>query len=157
MFKRILAFVFVAMLVMASVGVAQVGYRDSVTGSQPTEMIDNESWTVSTGVNTLERSNEQLVYGEAVTVTQGSTTYEEEGNYTWHKHNGTISVPSSTDLTTGSSAEIDYNVSKPTNEQVLMQDLMLLLPTSFGDELPTILMVAILLGAVVMMARSGGY
>lgn len=152
MYRRIVAFVFVAILLMALVGVAQHGYRESVRDSQPATTHGKEVWTVDEGnVTTLNNSNQDdLVYAAQadVTVEQTGTTFEAEGNWTWFEHNGTVKAIDGTQLTDGADANITYDTYEPTDEQQLGLTILMFLPETLGGALTLVLGIGILLWAM---------
>lgn len=158
MLKRVLALGFVAILFMGVVAGVNVGFEDTVRTSANAQVVENESWTVNEGtVTTLDESNRDVVYSDEVTVRQSGTVYEANGNYSWIQSNGTIRASTGSDLTDGSSAEVTYDYSVPSEQQRLQRDILMFVPGTVGETLIIVLGASLLLGAVALMAGAGGY
>ncbi|MUV59784.1 hypothetical protein [Halobacterium sp. CBA1126] len=157
--QRIVGLVFVAILLMAGIGIAQSGFQTAVTEGQPGSTV-HEQWTVNTGepVSLSESNRDNVVYQAAtdVSVTADNQTVAQSGNWTWNRHNGTIVALAGGTLSDGETANITYGYAEPSNEQSLAKETMMFVPGTLGDVLILVLGIALLLGAFVVMARSGG-
>lgn len=146
------ALVIVAGILMAGVGAVAVQYEDSVLGAND-EQTFNETFTVDEGtVHTFAESNRDVIYNSTVTVKQSGTLIEQDGNYTWHEGNGTLTVLLGSDLTDGADASNEYQLTAPQDEQRLLRNVGNL-PAQLGDGILIALTAAVVLGALYIVTN----
>ncbi|GAA0305747.1 hypothetical protein [Halarchaeum salinum] len=156
--QRIVGLVFVAILLMAGVGVVESGFQTAVSESQPGSTVE-EQWTVAIGEPVaLSESNRDVVYAAAssINVSASNESIAQPGNWSWNRHNGTIVALEGGTLSDGQTANISYGFARASSEQSLARETLLFLPGTLGENIVLILSVALLLAAIMVMARQGG-
>lgn len=111
----IIAVILVAITLLAGAGV--VHYSLSNTGAQTTY---TESFTPTSGdtITFNESERDDVYYDTAVNVTGENDAVMQQGvDYNWHQSNGTLTVISGGDLEDDSSANIEYGLRVPSDQQ----------------------------------------
>lgn len=131
-------------------------YDQTVTNSQPQITVENESFVVTHDTtHAFDDSNRDAVYNDtAVEVYQnGSQVAASSGdNWRWNAGNGTLYVPSGSELTDGDDASITYRYTEPTGEQKAVRDIALV-PFQLGEGIGILVGAALLLLAVSLLGR----
>jgi len=152
----LLVVVGIPILLMGSVMAIQGAYTQSVTGANPQiNVTDTINVTHGETYQLAESELEDVVYIEEsdVTVDQGGTTYDAEGNWTWNRGNGTIVVDENSQLTEDTDANVSYGYHEAQGQQVAAKSISMT-PALLGDTLILVAMVAVLLGSVVLFSRA---
>lgn len=155
------AVIVVSVLVILFLGIGAVAtqYQDTVRDTQPLNTIENETFTVSAGDTlSLDESNRDVVYNDSVTVRQNGTTFDPAGNYTWRGDtgDGQLEIPTDTGLTDGDSANITYSYRVPSESQSITKSIGMI-PFELAEELALIGGFILMLGALAMLLKGGGY
>lgn len=127
---------------VADDGLAHTGERTDIS----------ENFTPSVGVVTLENSNsDELTYSDDVTVKDKNGNHSIEGqDYLWHDNNGTVEVLAGGNLDGDNDASIDYTIWNPTQTDDDVGTVIADLVTT-GSFIPLLLIVALVIGAVVVL------
>lgn len=140
----------VGLTILLTLGAAATDSAFTEAGN--TSTIQNESFTPTEGLVELNESNKtNTQYHDDVVVqnTTKTTTFQEQGNYTWNKEgNGTIIVIQNSNLSNLSTATINYTF---TQQDSNASFLALELTTSASEWtrfLPLILIVGLAIGAL---------
>ncbi len=143
-----------AIIFVGGAAVIDAGLR----GAGPETQVEDEEFTpVGGDTIALEFSNlENTRYSLTVTVTDNQdNVFPEDGNYTWHDSNGTITVNATGDLASENTAFIDYNYTEAVDEAVNMVDTYSILADNAQPALLLVVGVAVLLTAVRVFGGAG--
>lgn len=138
----------IAIMAIVVVGAISVWGLQAATANAGEEtQISDESFTPDAGaVTQLQHSNlSNTYYGDSVTVRDSGGTIVDAGeDYIWNEGNGTIKTVSGGALDGDSSATIDYDYQRTTEDQRALIGIAAMLPRLLGVLVP-VLGVALLL------------
>lgn len=156
---RLVAVTFIFVLLGFGVVAFQASYSDAGIQSGATSVV-NESVTVNEGnLTTFPQSNDDnLVYASQrdVTVKNATINVTDRGNWTWNRHNGTLTWNDSTALVNGSTAFVIFDIGEPTQEQELNRKLATWPIRVLGDEWLQIAVIILALSALAIATRRAG-
>lgn len=158
--KLVILFMVGAVLLVTLGPVVHLAYEDSVRGSQENVTV-TENFTASSGnVVTLGNTSPDNVFNDTVTVQNASDpssteTFTDPEDYEWYAGNGSIKVNSSGDLQDGVTYNVTYTYREPADAQLVGKEVGKLPTTVGGQTLVFVLGVAMLVGAVMLLARRG--
>lgn len=151
--SREAALVGVLVFAFVLIGGISAQYQTAVEEGNNETRVINETINVDNGtLHVLNESRRDVVYNESVAVFQNGTQWSADGNYTWFSGNGTLFIPEDTGLNASKSAGVTYGFWVPTGAQKVSRDVVLL-PYDLGESLGLIVGAALVLTALVVLAR----
>lgn len=145
--KLVVVLVILAIVFMGGAAAIDAG----LSGAGPDNDIEEEEFEPVDGETiALDFSNiDDATYSPTVTVYDNQDeVFPENGNYTWHDNNGTITVFEDSDLAAENNAFIDYTVTEPLDEASDMVELYALLGDNVQPALLIVVAFAVVLAAV---------
>lgn len=152
---RLLALAAVIILLFAGVGAIQQGFWDSTVSSE-THVNFDENFTVNEGatIQIDNVSNQEVAYPREseINVTQSGSVVDPGGNWTWNRHNGTLSIFNQTDFSDGGDANVTGFYAVPSQQQNATRDIAITPTGTTGDVWLLAMMVMIVLAATAIVA-----
>lgn len=148
---RSVALIGVLVVFVIGVGGISAQYEQSVETSNNQTTVVNETFQPTVGINSLNNSNRDVVYGEDPELFQNGSEIPRDENWTWIEGNGTVDIPSGTQINLTRSAKITYNYTVPRGAQRVSRDVALL-PYEFGN-IGVIVGGALVLTAIAVLGR----
>ncbi len=116
-----------------------------------TTTVNNESFSPTNGINTLQHSNQEGAYygaSDTVTVYNNSSVVDPSGNYSWVQDNGTLDVVNNSYLSNRSSAAVSYEFQQPSESQLALVRLFAVFSGPVAEGLIIVLGLSLVLGAL---------
>lgn len=150
--QLVIALVVLAFVLMGGIG----AIGESNANQQPIFQIDNEEFNPTDGTVTLENSNiEGADYSDTVTVRNKNGGVATPGDdYIWHESNGTLEIPTNSNLENDNVSFIDYSYTVQTQQREAVFQAF-----GGGVDVAVILIpvlgFAAMLGGMLLLARVG--